>query len=230
MPSAIQLFHVWDTYERVIGGNHMFHRELGAGVRELLAERFASRPFSVLDLGCGDAATLAGILRGSTVARYRGADLSEAALAVASRNLAALACPLELHHGDMCAEIAAPGLAFDLIHSSYALHHVDLERKRAFFRDAAARLAVGGVFALVDLVREEGQGLDAYREAYTAWVRRTMHALAPAEHDAVCAHVAQFDSPEPWSVLEELAAAAGLRRVSEVTPHPWHRLMVFEAR
>lgn len=228
-PSAIELFHVWDTYARIIAGNHMFHRELGAGVRAALAERFAARPFSVLDLGCGDAAAIAGILRGFDVARYRGVDLSEGALAVAERNLAALACPFALHHGDMCDAIAAPGEAADVVHASYALHHVSRARKEQFFRDAARRLAPCGLLVLIDVVRVEAEALDDYHRAYAAWVRETMTSLASDEHDAVCAHVAQHDFPEPWSVLELLANGAGLRAVSTCAPHPWHRLMIFES-
>ncbi len=229
-PSAIELFHVWDTYARVITGDHMFHRELGAGVHAVLAERFAPRPFSVLDLGCGDAATLTGILRAFQVARYRGVDLSEGALAVARRNLETLGCPFTLQHGDMCEEIAASAEPVDVLHASYALHHVSRERKEAFFRDAARKLAPGGLFVLIDLVREEGQTLDAYHRAYTAWVRATMASLAPEEHDAVCVHAVQNDFPEPWTALELLANDAGLHARSTLAPHPWHRLMVFEAR
>jgi SAM-dependent methyltransferase len=198
-PSAIRFFHVWDTYARVVGGNYMFHQELGVAIRAALSDHFRKRPFSLLDLGCGDAATLAPVLQDFSVKHYRGADLSEAALAVARHNLSELGCPVDLHHADMCDELAA----------------------------AAQKLASDGVMLLVDVVREEDQPLDVYHNAYTGWLRASMTALAASEHDAICEHIVHNDFPEPWSVLEALATAAGLRMVSVTTPQTWHRLMVF---
>jgi cyclopropane fatty-acyl-phospholipid synthase-like methyltransferase len=99
--------------------------------------------------------------------------------------------------------------------------------KAAFFRAAAQKLAPDGVMLLVDVVREEDQPLDVYHNAYTGWLRASMTALAASEHDAICEHIVHNDFPEPWSVLEALATAAGLRMVSVTTPQTWHRLMVF---
>lgn len=226
-PSAIRFFHVWDTYARVVGGNYMFHQELGVAIRTALNDHFRKRPFSLLDLGCGDAATLAPVLQDFSVKHYRGADLSEAALAVARHNLSELGCPAELHHADMCDELAALTTPVDVIYSSYALHHLPLLSKAAFFRAAAQKLAPDGVMLLVDVVREEDQPLDVYHNAYTGWLRASMTALAASEHDAICEHIVHNDFPEPWSVLEALATAAGLRMVSVTTPQTWHRLMVF---
>jgi len=54
---AIGFFRAWDTYSKVVAANYMFHRELGQGVSDALHQRFGGRPFSLLDLGCGDAAS-----------------------------------------------------------------------------------------------------------------------------------------------------------------------------
>jgi methylase of polypeptide subunit release factors len=53
----------------------------------------AIEPFSFLDLGCGDAATLAPVLKGCQVKSYNGVDLSEPALALAVKNLGVLSGP-----------------------------------------------------------------------------------------------------------------------------------------
>lgn len=225
--SAIRFFHVWDTYARVVGGNYMFHQELGVAIRVALRDHFQARPFSLLDLGCGDAATLAPILQDFAVKHYCGADLSDAALAVARQNLSQLGCPVELHHADICDELAAQATPVDVIYSSYALHHLPLARKAEFFRLASEKLAPDGVMLLVDVVREEQQSLDVYHNAYTSWLRATMSVLDATEHDAICEHIVHNDFPEPWTILEALATAAGLRSVSVTAPQTWHRLMVF---
>lgn len=68
----------------------MFHREIAADLQQLLRARFGGKPFSFFDLGCGDAATLAPVLAGLALRRYKGVDLSQTALALAAKNLAAL--------------------------------------------------------------------------------------------------------------------------------------------
>ncbi len=60
----------------------MFHREIGTELNRVLRAEFDGRSFSVLDLGCGDGATLAPLLEGLALQRYKGVDLSETALAV----------------------------------------------------------------------------------------------------------------------------------------------------
>jgi cyclopropane fatty-acyl-phospholipid synthase-like methyltransferase len=226
-PPAIRFFHVWDTYARVVGGNYMFHRELGAALRAALVARFRGQPFSLVDLGCGDAATLAPILRDLPISHYLGADLSQPALELARQNLSDLACPVELCHADMRDALAGLGAPVDVIYSSFALHHLAHDQKAAFFRTASQKLALDGVLMLVDVVREENQPIDAYHLAYTRWLRATMTGLESAEHDAICEHIVHNDFPEPWTEIVTMASAAGLRPMSVTAPQIWHQMMVF---
>jgi hypothetical protein len=46
----------------VVATNYMHHMEIKAHIERVLRAQFAGRPFSFLDLGCGDAATLAPLL------------------------------------------------------------------------------------------------------------------------------------------------------------------------
>lgn len=223
---AVRFFHVWDTYAKVVAANYMFHREIGAAIRTALRERFGERPFSILDLGCGDAATFAPLLDGFAVKSYRGADLSEAALALAKRNLSGLSCPITLTQADFMSELAAAP-PHDLIYVSFALHHLATEQKSAFFQLAAKRLAPGGLLLVADVVREEGQSLALYLGAYSAYLDEAMVTLDDAERNAIREHITRFDLPEPCSVLQGQAQAAGLEALAVAAPHKWHRLMPF---
>jgi hypothetical protein len=62
--SSGSFFDAWDTYQKVVAGDYMFHREIGAELKRVLHALFGGRSFSILDLGCGDAATLAPLLGG----------------------------------------------------------------------------------------------------------------------------------------------------------------------
>ena len=58
--STAAFFDVWQTYRKVVAANYMHHLEIKVHIERVLRAQFANRPFSFLDLGCGDAATLAG--------------------------------------------------------------------------------------------------------------------------------------------------------------------------
>jgi len=85
--ASASFFDAWDTYQKVVTCDYMFHREIGAALNQLLRAHFGGRPFSILDLGCGDAATLTPLLEGLALQRYKGVDLSETALVLAAENL-----------------------------------------------------------------------------------------------------------------------------------------------
>lgn len=223
---AIRFFHVWDTYAKVVAANYMFHREIGEGIKAMLAAQFDGAPISIIDLGCGDAATFAPLLEGRAVESYRGADLSEAALALAKENLSRLGCPVELDHTDMMSELEEAPPA-DVINVSFALHHLTTEQKAEFLRLAAKKLAPGGVLLLTDVMREEGQSLPDYLSTYMGWLRRSMVTLSDSEKDAICDHILNNDLPEMASVLKAQAADAGLRALPMITPQTWHCLLPF---
>lgn len=225
-PAAVRFFHVWDTYAKVVAANYMFHREIGEAVRDALRARFGERSFSVLDLGCGDAATFAPLLEGFALKSYKGADLSEAALALAAKNLSRLPCPIELTQAELMSELAA-AQPVDVIYISFALHHLSTEGKAAFFSLAANKLTPSGMLLLADVVREEGQSLAAYHLGYCDWLRDSMATLDTSEKDAICDHLVNNDFPEPCSVLRAQADSAGLRMLPAATPQKWHRLMPF---
>jgi SAM-dependent methyltransferase len=128
-----EFFDLWDIYQKVVAADYMFHREIGAGVRRELHAQIAGQPFSFLDLGCGDAATLVPVVKGLALKRYKGVDLSEPALALATKNLATLPCPVELNHGDISTALTEDTASYDVIYSSYALHRPPTHEKADFF-------------------------------------------------------------------------------------------------
>ena len=224
--TAAEFFDAWETYRKVVAGNHMFHREIGIEARAALRERFGDSPFSLLDLGCGDAATLAPLLEGFALESYRGVDLSRTALALAARNLAALPCPVELAEDDLMSALAAAAPC-DAIYSGFAVHHLTTAEKAEFFKLAARKLSPGGLLLLVDVVREEDESIAVYHASYCDWLRRSWTGLEPAEREQVCAHLTENDAPEPWSVLCTQAEAAGLAPLADEAGYKWHRLMRF---
>jgi cyclopropane fatty-acyl-phospholipid synthase-like methyltransferase len=116
---------------------------------------------------------------------------------------------------------------YDVVYTSFALHHLPTDQKAEFFSHAAQRLEKDGFLLLVDVMREEDESLDVYRRRYCDWLRRNWTGLDAHEMDSVCDHLVNNDLPEPCSVLEAQAHAAGLGRVSPVARYGWHRFLCF---
>lgn len=225
--STQSFFDSWQTYQKVVAADLMYHREIAQDLERLLAARFKSKPFSFIDLGCGDAANIVPVLKGLPVERYKGVDLSETALALARTNLAALGCPAELAHGDISAALEREHATFDVIHCSFALHHLSTLEKAAFFCLTEKRLAHDGLLLITDVMREEDESLSTYYAHYCAWLRESWSNLDAQEKDAICAHIMSCDRPEPPSVLRAQAQAAGLGKASEIARYNWHRVLCF---
>lgn len=222
-----EIFDLWDTYKKVVVEDFMFHAALSQEVERALRARFQGGDFSLLDLGCGDAHVFAPILRRLPPARYRGVDLSDTALQLAAENLKSLPCPAQLAHGDMLSALSGDA-TYDVIHSSFVLHHLATQDKAEFFRRASRALAPGGLLLLVDTMREEDETRDDYLRHYFDWIEKDWAGLSRAEKDAVYEHISTSDFPEPLSLLERQAREAGLKRLSGDVPHRWHHLMRFE--
>lgn len=131
--AANDFFDEWSVYDQVLDHNCMHHDEIYRDVQRLLADRYATQPFTLLDLGCGSARHLAHALKGRSISRYFGYDLSDVAVAHARQNLALLGCPVELRQGDLLEGLRASGEKFDVVLTSFALHHLASAEKELFF-------------------------------------------------------------------------------------------------
>src|SRR5260221_12229851 len=98
--SAQAVFHQeWQLYRTMVDHNYLYHREVYGCLRRILVNE-APKPFRFVDVACGDALEIVDVLRGTRITRYHGVDLSRAALDLASRALAGLACPATLEQRD----------------------------------------------------------------------------------------------------------------------------------
>lgn len=227
--AADAFFAAWRTYRKIVDANYMYHREIGERIEATLRAAFGDSGFSVLDLGCGDASTFAPRLARLSPSRYVGVDLSETALGLAAENAKALPCPVELRREDLLTALAEGDEQFDLIHTSFALHHLPTERKGEFFRLAAARLSARGLLLLTDVMREADETLPVYFGRYTSWLRSDWDLLTEEEREATCAHLTANDLPETFATLASQAQMAGLA-AEPVAAFTWHKLARFSRR
>lgn len=219
----------WALYAHVLDHNYMFHEEIFRNVREFLQDLYSDRPFSILDLGCGSARHLARALQGLPVTRYRGYDLSSVAADHARNNLAGLTGEVEVRQGDLLEALRVETDTFDLVFSSFAVHHLLPQDKRELFRLAAACLSGGGTLLLIDVIRDEDEDRISYLDRYCTWLETSWITLPPAACAEVCTHIRERDFPETFSQLQQMATDAGFRPGAELPAFLFHRTLIWEA-
>jgi ubiquinone/menaquinone biosynthesis C-methylase UbiE len=225
-PSKI-FIRSWNIYRKVIAANYMKHRELGVYSQKFLEEFSSKTPLRVLDIGCGDAKQLAGQLSLLAVESYTGYDLSEDAIALAKQHLAPTGANLTFRIGRMEELIKAEHSTFNVIYSSFAIHHLQDPEKQQFIADCYRVLEQGGIFILIDVKRVKGQTLDDYNKRYVDWIRREWEMLDEEEKDIVSAHLTTCDFPVETSTYIQFAKDAGFKLLEEVDIDPRHGLLIF---
>jgi SAM-dependent methyltransferase len=220
-------FDQWSIYDQILAHNYMHHDDIFRDVQHLLADRYATQPFCLLDLGCGSARHLAQALQGRSVSRYVGYDLSDVALAHAARNLAGLGCPVDLFRGDLLDGVRMSGARFDVIFSSFALHHLSSAQKAEFFQSAHERLNDGGILLLIDTMRDDGEERAIYLDRYCDWLRSRCKTLSPEALDFLCEHIRNNDFPETLMDFGAMATKAGFCEPIEINRFRWHHTLRF---
>src|SRR3712207_3493014 len=98
--SAMEQFQTqWATYQKAVDSNWLSHAAVGDLLGAALKERF-QQPFSLVAIACGDADLVNLVLPPASVTHYHGIDLTEPALELAAKNLAAMPFTVDLDHRD----------------------------------------------------------------------------------------------------------------------------------
>jgi MFS family permease len=218
----------WTIYDTLTEKNYMFHREIYRQVAGLLLERQKMGPYSILDLGCGNARFLAPCLKAAPPVCYQGVDLSLTALEEAREHLSGLE-NVGFLHGDMLRAIEEGDSTFDIIFSGFAIHHLDSAGKRQLFRACARRLKPGGKLIMVDVAREHGQTREQYLEEYVGFMRTGWTEVIPEQLDEACAHVTAYDFPETVGDLTQMAKEAALSETLLIKRFAQHHILLFSA-
>jgi tRNA (cmo5U34)-methyltransferase len=152
----------WTDVEHALGylerADTLPHRVEGERV---LVELLPDRVTRVLDLGTGDGRTLALVLAARPEATGVGLDLTETMLERARQRFAGDQS-VQLGQHDLSTSLDGQALAegtFDLVVSSFAIHHLDDEHKRRLHHEVAERLAPGAPFLHLEHVRSTSERL-----------------------------------------------------------------------
>ena len=115
---ATAIFAQWQVYKSIIDRDFMRHREIYAGIHAFV-ESLYPRRFSLLDLGCGDATSIARTFAGTALSRYTGVDASASALQAARRDVVLPQNAAAIHLAPACGGqggIDVFGAGFGFVH------------------------------------------------------------------------------------------------------------------
>ncbi|MFM1877389.1 MAG: hypothetical protein RLZZ241_255 [Bacteroidota bacterium] len=225
---AIALFNrSWLTYAKLVGANYMKHAEFQLLTREALTA-FETRTFSMLDLGCGDASSLVTVLNKNSVSRYVGVDLSEAALTLAKQNLSFLGDKTKWIQADLGKLNLDLNQPFNVIYSSFAIHHLKDAAKMDLYAQIHKHLEPGGYFIYIDVYHKPGENPELYRSDYCGWIDRDWPALSISEKVDIKDHISAYDYPAARQQTEAALEQLGLRCLKADFSDPRHYFMVYQ--
>lgn len=225
-----EFFNQWSVYHRIVENDYLYHRSVKSALVRLLDD--LGRPFSFLDLGCGDAAFSADFLKGRAVTSYTGIDLSNVALDFAAENIGKIGIPHSLHCGDFMTLIASIPEAHDIIYIGLSLHHLAREEKKFLFGELRHRISRDGALLIFDPVLTPGETREHYLGRWTDHAIWSWQSLTSEEVDRAVQHVVTADFPEDLTTLNRMALNAGFQpaKILFMDRTDFYALMAFQPR
>ncbi len=204
----------WSTYRSVVDHDLMEHRALRGAFERVLDQFVAAQAesISMTDLGCGDLGLLPDLFLKLPLKRFLGVDLSMPALQIAAGKLADAGFVCEWRQQDLldwARHDAGIGPGVNLLHSAFAIHHLDDALKAEFLCSAITHMAPDGIFLWADVFREPGETRADYLARYLERIDTTWTGLSIDEREYVKAHMSEFDLPADRAEIAKVAEDAG---------------------
>lgn len=215
------------TYQKLVVADSLSHKAVGTILNDTLNRTF-TRPFSVLDIACGDASEMKRALAGTQTRHYHGVDLSEPALELAANNLQDMPFEVELDHRDFVEALAGRAEPADLAWCSLSIHHLQTDGKLRLMQALCA--STGTMLMIYEPARLEGKTRDGYLERFRRVNRPAWTMLSPTEWAQIDHHVTTCDFPETAAGWLDLGRKAGFSRAQELflDPTGFYRLFRYD--
>ncbi|MGI9281038.1 MAG: class I SAM-dependent methyltransferase [Endozoicomonas sp.] len=180
----------------------MGHQQLMQITAQKLQQHFANEAVHLLGLGCGDASLTAKMTRELSLASYTAVDLVESVLAMARQNMTRPDLEIHFFQSNIFEPLPVKS-SYNLVFSSFAIHHGSLEEKQALFSEIRKRAEPGCPFFMIDAIRLEDQSRDQYLESVSQYFKG-ISVLEGDWQNFVLEHVNQFDFPESVEQFREI--------------------------
>lgn len=217
---AVAVFqHQWEIYRIFVESEYASHTEVYGILHRLLHDDLDG-PFRLLDLACGDVASMVAALNETQVAHYHGIDLAEPALNLARNNLEALSCEVTLERGDFIEAMRERTEPAHVVWIGLSLHHLAAAEKRTIMSEIREILHPEGFLAVYEAASPDGETREGYLDRYEAVARCLWASFTPEQLEEVFAHVRTCDFPETTSSWNALGREAGFSRAEHLFTNP----------
>jgi cyclopropane fatty-acyl-phospholipid synthase-like methyltransferase len=212
------VFRQWQLYAKLEEHNYLYHREVYSRLGQFLSR--ISRPFTLLDLGCGDAGFMAKALAGTTISRYTGVDLARMALTLAEKNLALLQCEHILMEKDFYEVVSEAEIKAEVIWIGLSFHHLPQPQKVKFLGLTRKILPDGGCLLMYEPTLLEDESREQFMERWMRMSTNLWVNLTAEELERIQAHVVNYDFPEKLSTLDHMGQQQGFSSLSLLYQDP----------
>lgn len=205
----------------------MFHNDFALHTSSVFSEMSKSNPpIDVLDCGCGDAFQLSRQLLGLSVSSFTGYDMSEQALELARKNFRDHNHPVIFKNGAMQDLILEENKSFDVIYSSFAIHHLQDDGKKRFLNLCYNRLKPGGKIILIDILRSKEQTISEYLEKYIDVINNTWDAISAPDKELIFDHMRNYDFPAVIDNFSDWVTETGFTITKRFDANPLNIMLI----
>ena len=216
----------WKKYKDSVNNNMLYHREMFETINDCL-NAYKNRPFTFLDLGCGDCSFIAPVLQNKQVTQYFGVDAAPGVIELGKMSMKNVHCPQEFIVEDMIQALKSLNRTVDVIFTSYAVHHLSLEQKEDFLKTCQERLNPTGYLLMLDGVRYEGQTREKWLQVLEKRMQLANQGILEQELAERMRHPISDDHPEPVSFFKEVAIKQAWKHFEILRQHEIFALMLF---
>jgi len=205
----------WVTFRKIIENDNMSHSDGYTKLREILIKEM-KKPFSFLDLACGDAYYSSKILKGTRAEKYTGIDVSAEALSLAKEEFTNLEVQARFEKADFINFTDFVDTPVDVIWVGFSVHHLDTSGKLRFMKKVKGALSNGGLFLVFEPIFLEGENRRLYFERFKQTFYMHWKGLNKEETEALLEHVRESERPETRNNWIMLGKEAGFNQAEKV--------------
>lgn len=225
---GLQMFQTqWSIYEKIIHKNYMYHQQILIAVEKILKDIGNNIPIQMLDLGCGDVSLISKILPHINLEGYTGFDLSASSLEIAKKNLQPVADKVLLKNETMenCFNLQT---AFNVVHSSYAIHHLQDNDKKKLIFNLIQIIPKEGIFIYIDIFKKADETLLEFKQRYINNINTYWDNIELDEKEIIFNHINESDFPTDISTIKNWLAEINIHVANIIQFDDCHSLVMIK--